>query len=74
VLIDVSSRAKLLGYRFPVALTAALYAAVTADANDEGGRAACLDLLLITLRDSIAGASGIGDRLDFVIKRLLLAG
>jgi hypothetical protein len=73
VLVDVSSRAKLLGYRFPAALTAAVYAAVTADANDERERARRLDLLLVTLRDSIAGASRIGDRLDFVIKAPSLA-
>jgi hypothetical protein len=68
VLVDVSSRAKSLGYRFPVALTAALYDSVTDGATDEAERAARLDLLLIALRDSIAGNPGAGDRLDFVIK------
>lgn len=73
VLVDVSGRAKVLGYRFPVALTAAVYAAVTAGANDGGERAARLDLLLIALRDSIARASRIGDRLDFIIDAPSLA-
>jgi hypothetical protein len=73
VLIDISSRAKLLGFRIPVALTAGLYDAVTAGANDEAETATRLDLLLITLRDSIAGNPGAGDRLDFVLKGPTLA-
>jgi hypothetical protein len=32
-----------------------------------------VDLLLIALRDSIAGSPGVGDRLDFVIKAPSLA-
>lgn len=68
VLIDVSQRAKLLGYRFPVALTAAVYNAVTADAKDQMEVGARVDLLLIALRDSIARNPGAGDRLDFVVK------
>ena len=68
VLIDVSSRAKSLGYRIPVALIAGLYDALTAGAKDEAEISARVDLLLITLRDSIAGNPGAGDRLDFVVK------
>lgn len=68
VLIDVSSRAKTLGYRIPVALTAGLHDVLTAGASDETEISARVDLLLIALHDSIAGSSGAGDRLDFVIQ------
>jgi hypothetical protein len=73
VLIDVSSRAKSLGYRIPVALTAGLHEALTAGANDEAEISARLDLLLITLHDSIVRNSGAGDRLDFTVKTPSLA-
>lgn len=46
----------------------AVCAAITADVKDEAERAARVDILLITLRGSIAGASGAGDRLAFVLK------
>jgi hypothetical protein len=73
VLIDVSSRAKSLGYRIPVALTAGLYEALTAGASDEAEKAARVDLLLIALRDAITGNRNAGDRLDFVLKIPMLA-
>jgi hypothetical protein len=73
VLIDLSSRAKSLGYRIPVALTARLYEALTAGAKDEAEKAARVDLLLIALRDSITENPGAGDRLDFVLKVPTLA-
>ena len=73
VLIDVSSRAKTLGYRIPVALTAGLHDVLTAGASDETEISVRVDLLLIALRDSIAGSLGAGDRLDFVIKAPSLA-
>lgn len=73
VLIDVSSRAKTLGYRIPVALSRGLYDAVTDGASDETEISAGVDLLLIALRDSIAGSPGAGDRLDFAIKAPSLA-
>lgn len=72
VLVNLSSRAKSLGYRVPVAVTAALYEAVTVGAKDEAETSARLDLLLVALRDSIAGNPGAGDRLDFVLKALSL--
>ncbi len=68
VLIDVSSRAKTLGYRIPVALTAGLYDLLAAGASDETEISARVDLLLIALRNSTAGSPGAGERLDFVIK------
>lgn len=68
VLIDVSARAKLLGYCIPVALTAGLHDALTAGASDETEISARVDLLLIALCDSTAGSPGAGNRLDFVIK------
>ncbi len=73
VLIDVSSRAKTLGYRIPVALTVGLHDLLTADASDETEISARVDLLLIALRGSIAGNPGAGDRLDFVIQAPSLA-
>jgi hypothetical protein len=73
VLIDVSSRAKSLGYRIPVALTAGLHDALTAGASEETETSARVDRLLIALRDSIAGNPGAGDRLDFIIKAISLA-
>jgi hypothetical protein len=68
VLIDVSARAKLLGYCIPVALTAALHEAITADARDQVETDARLEALLISLHDSIARNPGAGDRLNFVIE------
>jgi hypothetical protein len=68
VLVDVSSHAKSLGFRIPVALTAGLHEALTAGASDEAEIAARLDLLLTTLRDNIARNPGRGDRLDFTVK------
>jgi hypothetical protein len=73
VLIDVSSRAKSLGYRIPVALTAGLHDTLTAGASDEAEISVRLDLLLTTLRDSIARNPGTGDRLDFSVKAPSLA-
>jgi hypothetical protein len=73
VLIDVSSRAESLGCRIPVALTAGLHDVLTAGASDETEVSARVDLLLIALRDSIAGNLGAGDRLDFVFKAPSLA-
>jgi hypothetical protein len=73
VLIDVSSRAKTLGYRIPVALTAGLHDLLNAGASEETEISARVDLLLIALRDSIAESPGVGDRLDFVIKAPSLA-
>jgi hypothetical protein len=73
VLIDVSASAKLLGYRIPVALTAALYEAITVGAKDQVEAGTRLDTLLISLRDSIAGNPGAEDRLDFVIQAPSLA-
>lgn len=68
VLIDVSSRAKSLGYRIPVALTARLYDSLAGCASDEAEISIRLDLLLTTLRDSIARNPGAGDCLDFTVK------
>jgi hypothetical protein len=73
MLIDVSARARLLGYRIPVALTAALYEAITTNAKNQMEAGTRLDTLLISLRDSIAGNPEAGDRLDFVINAPSLA-
>jgi hypothetical protein len=67
-LVDVSNRAKRFAIRFPVALTTALYAAITRDADTDAAKHLCVDLLLITMRRKIAAATGPTDRIDFTVK------
>ncbi len=68
ILVDVSSRAKRFTIRFPVALTAAVYSAITERAVTESLKELCVDLLLITMRQQIARTAAPSDRLDFAVK------
>ncbi len=68
VLVDVSSRAKRFAIRFPVALTTAVYSAITEHALTESLKELCVDLLLITMRQQIARPALPSDRIDFAVK------
>ena len=67
VLMDVSDQAKRFGIRVPVAITDGLYGALTQAAQTDAVRNLCVDLLLITMRQHITGASD-SNRIEFAVK------
>lgn len=70
VLLDVSDRAQRFRIRFPVALTAGVYGAITQRALTDVCKQLCVDLLLLTMRQQTAAlpAAAATDRLDFALK------
>ncbi len=70
VLLDVSDRAQRFRIRFPVALTAGVYGAITQRALTDVCKQLCVDLLLLTMRQQTAAlpAAPATDRIDFAMK------
>jgi hypothetical protein len=68
VLIDVSVPASLMGFLYPVAITAGVYAEVTADTTNEAEARTQIDQVLLTLYQAIVDRPAGQDRLELTVE------
>ena len=68
VLVDVSAQARSLGFRYPLAVTAGVYAAVTEGLTSEAAQHWSIHLMLWALREAVRQGAAEDDTIEFTVK------
>ena len=67
VLVDVSPLARLLGFRYPMAVTAGVYAAVTTGVTSEAALQGRMDRMLRALPEAVRQGAADEDTIEFTV-------
>ena len=68
VLVDVSAAARLIGFLYPVAVTAGLYAEITAGTETEAEAQKRVEQVPLALYQAIVNSPAGQDRLEFTVE------